>query len=256
MAVTANLLVRRAAFAEVGGFAEGTRSGADAELCWRLQDAGWGLELRERALVHHEHRADLRALLVQSARDGAGGRWLARRHPGFAPHAPLGRELARAVAGGLAWLLRGRPQRALFKLIDGVHTIAGWAGSLQSNGAPLERPPGAPVAFVEEFPGAPVADGAAVEALRRPATGDWSRARGHAGWWAEDEGAAVRARALLRLAARRPAAARAVVRERGLRAAAALAPAAARLDRASVVSADEKRAADAAAAARLAGVER
>src|SRR5213592_1883114 len=40
MGVTANLLVRRAAFEAIGGFAEGIRSGGDADLCWRLQDAG------------------------------------------------------------------------------------------------------------------------------------------------------------------------------------------------------------------------
>ena len=83
MGVTANLLVRREAFDAVGGFAEGIRSGGDADLCWRLQDAGWSIEHRPRAVVGHEHRATVRALLRQSARTAAGTRWLEQRHPGF-----------------------------------------------------------------------------------------------------------------------------------------------------------------------------
>jgi len=72
MGVTANLLVRRTAFDAVGAFAEGIRSGGDADLCWRLQDAGWSIEHRPLAIVAHEHRATVRALLRQSARTAAG----------------------------------------------------------------------------------------------------------------------------------------------------------------------------------------
>src|SRR3954466_4379229 len=99
MAVTANLLVRREAWEQIGGFQEGTRSGADAEFCWRLQEAGWTLEHRPGAAVIHRHRDTRAALLCQSARDGAGGAWLENRRPGAGARPPLVRELARALAG-------------------------------------------------------------------------------------------------------------------------------------------------------------
>jgi GT2 family glycosyltransferase len=50
-AAAANLLVRRAAFEQVGGFYEGLRAAEDTDLSWRLQAAGWRLELRAEALV-------------------------------------------------------------------------------------------------------------------------------------------------------------------------------------------------------------
>ena len=45
-AVAANLLVRAAAFEQVGGFYEGVRAGEDTDFSWRIQAAGWRLELR------------------------------------------------------------------------------------------------------------------------------------------------------------------------------------------------------------------
>ncbi len=48
-AVAANLLVRRAAFEQVGGFYEGVRAAEDTDFSWRLQQAGWKLELRRAA---------------------------------------------------------------------------------------------------------------------------------------------------------------------------------------------------------------
>jgi GT2 family glycosyltransferase len=118
MGVTANLLVRRAAFEAVGGFAEGIRSGGDADLCWRLQDAGWSLLHRPAAIVAHEHRATVRGLLRQAARTAAGTRWLEERHPGFHANAGSGRRAARALAGTVAWPLRGKPERGVFKAIE------------------------------------------------------------------------------------------------------------------------------------------
>ena len=118
MGVTANLLVRRAAFEAVGGFAEGIRSGGDADLCWRLQDAGCTIEHRPRAVVAHEHRATVRALVRQAARTAAGTRWLEQHHPGFHATAGGGRRAARALAGIVGWPLRGRPERGVFKAIE------------------------------------------------------------------------------------------------------------------------------------------
>jgi GT2 family glycosyltransferase len=133
MGVTANLLVRRAAFEAVGGFAEGIRSGGDADLCWRLQDAGWSIEHRPRAIVAHEHRATVRALLRQSARTAAGTRWLEARHPGFRATAGSARRAGRALAGVVGWPLRGKPQRGAFKAIELLVIATEHLGRLAGN---------------------------------------------------------------------------------------------------------------------------
>lgn len=138
MGVTANLLVRRAAFDAVGGFAEGIRSGGDADLCWRLQDAGWAIEHRPRAIVAHEHRATVRALLRQSARTAAGTRWLEARHPGFHATAGSGARAARALAGTVGWPLRGKPERGAFKAIELLVIATEHLGRLAGNARPRE----------------------------------------------------------------------------------------------------------------------
>jgi hypothetical protein len=84
-AQTANCAVRRTAFEAVGGFTAEVRSGGDADLCFRLVDAGWTLERREAAAVVHVSRATVRSLLRQRLRVGAGAGWLERRRPGRRP---------------------------------------------------------------------------------------------------------------------------------------------------------------------------
>jgi len=83
--VTANLAVRAEAFASVGGFAVPRRIAEDADLCWRLQHAGWALEERRRAVVAHHSRETLVELWRQRAQNGAAARWLAARYPGAMP---------------------------------------------------------------------------------------------------------------------------------------------------------------------------
>ena len=97
-ALTANLAVRRAAFAAVGGFADDIRSGGDADLCFRIQDAGWALERRAAARVSHATRATLPALLRAFLRYGSGAQWLSERYPGFQPPGSLPRVLAAVLA--------------------------------------------------------------------------------------------------------------------------------------------------------------
>lgn len=132
-AATGNLLVRRDAFAEVGGFARGIRSGGDVDLCWRLQDEGWTLDRRPAAIVEHHHRDDIASFLAMVARYGAGSRWLNERRPGAAPRWPLGAGLigsARDIAGHL---VRGRLEPAAFRAIDGLGLIAHNVGYRASN---------------------------------------------------------------------------------------------------------------------------
>ena len=74
-ASSANLLVRRAAFEQVGGYTEGIWAGEDTDFTWRLQDAGWTLALQ---------RARRRA--ARLPRDAA---WLGKQWRGYAAGRPL-----------------------------------------------------------------------------------------------------------------------------------------------------------------------
>ena len=80
-ASSANLLVRRAAFEQVGGYTEGIWAGEDTDFTWRLQDAGWTLGFNERAVVQHAYRETLRELGRQWRGYAAGARWLSRALP-------------------------------------------------------------------------------------------------------------------------------------------------------------------------------
>ena len=139
--ITANLLVRREAFERLGGFHEGISSGADVELCWRLQEAGWQLEHRPEALVGHVHPDSVAALLRKAFRYGSGLRWVDRRYRGSNPRPRLLRPLARSALGGVGWPLAGQPRRGLYKLIDGAWTLAMASGyAAGDNRAPRSRP--------------------------------------------------------------------------------------------------------------------
>jgi GT2 family glycosyltransferase len=120
---TANLLVRRETWQELGGFRE-VISGADFEFCWRAADAGWKLAYRPGARVTHVHPERLGEALRKARRYGAGQRWANRAHPGAVPRPPLLRELGRAIAGVVVWTLTLRFERAAFKAIDGLWALA------------------------------------------------------------------------------------------------------------------------------------
>jgi GT2 family glycosyltransferase len=197
-AITANRLVRRAAWEGVGGFFEGLRSGGDQDLCWRIQDAGWSLVYREPAAVEHRHRERVWPLMRQMARYSAAIAWMERRAPGSSPRPRATRRLVRSAVVALGWAGLGRRERALFKLLDGAVVLAEAAGYLLSNDA--ARPAAAPRApargvVVGEFPTADSAELAAgfgavaVEALRRPERPDRAAARGLRARYAEDDGA-------------------------------------------------------------------
>jgi glycosyltransferase involved in cell wall biosynthesis len=96
-AQTANCAIRRDAFEAVQGFNERARAGEDADLCFRLQRAGWRIEERPGASVEHRSRETLPGWLAQMLRHGSGAAWVERRWPGELPPAGAGR-LARRVA--------------------------------------------------------------------------------------------------------------------------------------------------------------
>ncbi|MEA2479494.1 MAG: hypothetical protein QOJ07_1416, partial [Thermoleophilaceae bacterium] len=209
--ITANLLVRRAAFDALGGFHEGLRSGGDADLSWRLQDEGWAIDYREPAAVWHLHRERVWPLVRQAARYSAAIAWMERHRPGSSARPRVARRLARAGAGAVAWLLLGRFERAAFKLLDGVVVVAEGAGYLFSNAAPqaADDARGGPAVIADAFPdaGRParVPPGARlVEAARRPARLDRASASGLLVRYAEDDGIARRAGQTALLAALHP----------------------------------------------------
>lgn len=97
-AVAANLMVRRKAFEALQGFREDIRAAEDTDFCWRLQRAGWGLELRERAAVGHRYRGTVRELRRQWRGYAAGRAWLAREYPDFRPQPAVRRAVRRALS--------------------------------------------------------------------------------------------------------------------------------------------------------------
>jgi hypothetical protein len=143
-AVAANLLVRRAAFEQVGGFYEGLRAAEDTDFTWRLQRAGWRIELRPQAWVEHQYRTTLSELRRQWRGYAAGRAWLARRYEGFAPERPMSRGLGRVrrrAMAGRAVDGPGQPsperlrraERGKYLAIDAVLALEELAGLMLSN---------------------------------------------------------------------------------------------------------------------------
>lgn len=133
--VTANLLVRRAAWESVGGFQQAVRSGGDADFCWRLQDAGWSIGYAEGASVKHFLRERMRSYLRVHMRYAAGRRWVQLRHP-EARMGPMPQRAFRAIAGAVIFPLTGQFERGLFKAIDVAVITSETAGYTLGNAAP------------------------------------------------------------------------------------------------------------------------
>lgn len=219
--VTANLLVRRAAWEAVGGFVEGIRSGGDSDFCWRVQDAGWTFVSRPAAVVRHAHRETLRAMLRQTARYASSRRWLRMRHPGsFAPDEGAA-GLARAVAATGRWALSGKPERARLRAVDAVVIASELLGARQPNISRAARPRVVPggdlVMLTDSFPELSetfiVAEARGlrdlglrvrVESLMRARTPDRAADRELRPIHAEDDASASRSSSLLWLVARHP----------------------------------------------------
>jgi mycofactocin glycosyltransferase len=143
-AKTANCAVRREAFEHVSGFVDDIRSGGDADLCFRLADAGWALETRGDAVVDHHARRRLVDLLGQRARHGSGAEWLSARYPGFiGPRRPAA-EVARGFLGGtrdaLHALWRGDRERALTCMLEPINNAAFQVGRRVPNATWREQP--------------------------------------------------------------------------------------------------------------------
>jgi len=138
---TANVACRRVAFEEVGGFREGIRAAEDADLTYRLRDAGWEVERREDAAVVHVSRKTVRGFLAQQALWGAGGAWLDRAYPGSVPLVDgpgLLNWAVRAGAGGLLTAARRRDRdAAILAIFRPLEALAWQFGRLLPNERPL-----------------------------------------------------------------------------------------------------------------------
>jgi GT2 family glycosyltransferase len=132
-APTGNLLVRRGAFQELGGFEEGIRSAGDFDLCWRAQVAGWRLLRRPAASVAHRHREDIASFVSMVARYGSGAAWINRRYPGASPRWGLAPGLAGSARDIAVNLARRRPTEALYRAIDALGLVAYTIGYARGN---------------------------------------------------------------------------------------------------------------------------
>lgn len=213
-AVAANLLVRRTAFEEIGGFYEGLRAGEDTDFTWRLQQAGWRLEARPEARVEHRYRATLGDLRRQWRGYAAGRAWLARRYDGFQPQPAVTRALrrARGAAPPRQPAASGRFERSRFLALDALlaaEELAGLALSNRPAPADDERQPTRVVLVADRFPapGDPLVDlartlgRARVEAAARP---DVVAPEPLTINYREDDGAGLRSWALIALVSRHP----------------------------------------------------
>ena len=230
-AVAANLLVRRAAFEQIGGFYEGVRAAEDTDFSWRLQEAGWRLELCRRAQVEHRYRGTVGELRRQWRGYAAGRAWLARRYDGFAPDPAVARAVGRlrhrtrkalgpgggpvgsAPARGAPPVQAGRLERGHYLALDALLSAEELAGLAMSNRPSGQARTAADVVVVaDRFPvrGDPRVEfvsalgHARVDAAARPELLDGHLARALQIDYREDDGLAARAAALLVLLVRHP----------------------------------------------------
>ncbi|MBV9004507.1 MAG: glycosyltransferase [Solirubrobacterales bacterium] len=250
-AVAANLLVRRAAFEHIGGFYEGVRAAEDTDFSWRLQQAGWRIELRPEAAVEHRYRTTVKDLRRQWRGYAAGRAWLARRYEGFEPEPAVSRGTARVwrrLSRQPARVRPGRPadpgrsERVRYLALDALLSAEELAGFTLSNRPSIRRRERSDVVLIaERFPalGDPLVefagtlDGARIEAAARPEALDVQLARSLSIDYREDDGAAARLRSLAALTVRHPfrSARDLTARRRAEPGLAALAPAVRRLQR-------------------------
>lgn len=102
-----NLLVRRSAFAAIGGFREELHVGEDVDLTWRLRDRGGRVVYTPRGRVFHEHRSRLGAFVRRRFQYGTSEGLLHALHPARRKRMLLPWALATATAlVAAAWLGR------------------------------------------------------------------------------------------------------------------------------------------------------
>lgn len=76
-----NLLVRRTAFRNAGGFKDSMHVGEDVDLTWRLRDGGWTICYLPAGNILHEHRSSIRSFMSRRFDYGTSEGMLQRLHP-------------------------------------------------------------------------------------------------------------------------------------------------------------------------------
>ena len=76
-----NLLVRRALFLLVNGFADRMHVGEDVDLTWRLRDAGWTIAYLPAGRILHEHRSSVSSFMSRRFDYGTSEGILQKLHP-------------------------------------------------------------------------------------------------------------------------------------------------------------------------------
>jgi mycofactocin system glycosyltransferase len=76
-----NLLVRRTAFRNAGGFKDSMHVGEDVDLTWRLRDNGWTISYLPAGNVLHEHRSSIRSFMSRRFDYGTSEGMLQLLHP-------------------------------------------------------------------------------------------------------------------------------------------------------------------------------
>lgn len=127
-AVTANMLVRRTAFEDLGGFRIG--GGGDLDLSWRAQERGWLFEYRPQVVIRHLDRERLSELAGQAVAYGGHQRHLRRLHGTAVARVPIVRPIVGSLAGAVVGSLGGDFAKARFSLVDGFWGALYWWGWL------------------------------------------------------------------------------------------------------------------------------
>jgi GT2 family glycosyltransferase len=126
------MVLRTEALKRIGGFDKqlGRDGGEDADLCWRLERAGWRVVYRPEIEVVHHHRSTIPAMMRQVYWYGRSSsalfaRWRGelgwRRYTDRGPYRRLLRGLARALPA----LLTGRsPYERIAPLLEAADSAA------------------------------------------------------------------------------------------------------------------------------------
>lgn len=136
--VTANLVVRRAAFEAAGGFDPAMRWGEDVDLCWRLVASGHRLVYEPSGAVRHHHRGEPGAFIRTRATYAASEADLLRRHPANGRWLGFSAGTGAALVGAVGALL-GRPRLLMAGGLALGLEVAATAGTLRSLGVPRRR---------------------------------------------------------------------------------------------------------------------
>jgi cellulose synthase/poly-beta-1,6-N-acetylglucosamine synthase-like glycosyltransferase len=75
-----NLIIRKKAFSEIGGFQADLHVGEDVDLCWRIRKLGYHLLYVTRGEVKHKHRNDVWQMLMRRFDYGTSEALLYLRH--------------------------------------------------------------------------------------------------------------------------------------------------------------------------------